>query len=149
MQRRIVPDIVSDQNVSLLAPGDSCSAAIDIMVERKIGAVLVAEGGRLAGIFTERDVVQRIVKPKKDPSETKLKEVMTANPDCVSPNDLALTALQKMTERGYRHLPVVTAEGDVAGIVSIRDLYAAVMSELEEDVRQRDQMIFDTGYGGG
>jgi CBS domain-containing protein len=149
MQRRIVPDIVSGQSLSLLSPSDKVSLAVDIMAERRIGAVLVASEGKLAGIFTERDLLHRMVKPKRDPEQTILSEVMTSDPDCVAPDDLALTALQKMTEGGYRHLPVVTESAEIVGIVSIRDLYGAVLSELEEDVRQRDQLIFDTGYGGG
>lgn len=149
MQRHIVPDIVNEQSLSLLSPGDTVSLAVEIMAERKIGAILVATEGKLAGIFTERDLLHRVVKPKRDPDATPLADVMTSNPDCIAPNDLALTALQKMSERGFRHLPVVTERGEIIGIVSIRDLYGAVLSELEEDVRQRDQLIFDTGYGGG
>ena len=149
MQRRIVPDIVSDQDLSFLKPDDSVSSAIDLMTDRKIGAVLIAEEGRLAGIFTERDVLHRLVKAKKDLVNTPLRDVMTADPLCVQPDAPALAALQIMSEKGFRHLPVITQEGEIAGIVSIRDLYGAVLAELEEDVRQRDQMIFDTGYGGG
>ncbi|MEJ1994321.1 MAG: CBS domain-containing protein [Limibacillus sp.] len=149
MQRRIVPDIVSDQDISFLKPDDRVSSAIDLMTDRKIGAVLIAEEGRLAGIFTERDVLHRLVKAKKDLVNTPLRDVMTADPMCVQPDAPALAALQIMTEKGFRHLPVVTAEGEIVGIVSIRDLYGAVLSELEEDVRQRDQLIFDTGYGVG
>jgi CBS domain-containing protein len=74
---------------------------------------------------------------------------MTRDPETVSPEDTALTALEKMSLRGFRHLPVIAADGSIAGIVSIRDLYGAVLRELEEDVRQRDQLIFDTGYGTG
>lgn len=149
MQRRIVPDIVSDQDLSFLKPDDSVSSAIDLMTDRKIGAVLIAEEGRLAGIFTERDVLHRLVKAKKDLVNTPLRDVMTADPLCVQPDAPALAALQIMSEKGFRHLPVVTAEGKIVGIVSIRDLYGAVLLELEEDVRQRDQLIFDTGYGVG
>ena len=149
MQRRIVPDIVSDQDLSFLKPDDSVSSAIDLMTDRKIGAVLIAEEGRLAGIFTERDVLHRLVKAKKDLINTPLRDVMTADPMCVQPDAPALAALQIMSEKGFRHLPVVTAEGKIVGIVSIRDLYGAVLLELEEDVRQRDQLIFDTGYGVG
>ena len=149
MQRRIVPDIVSDQDLSFLKPDDSVSSAIDLMTDRKIGAVLIAAEGRLAGIFTERDVLHRLVKAKKDLVNTPLRDVMTADPLCVQPDAPALAALQIMSEKGFRHLPVVTAEGKIVGIVSIRDLYGAVLLELEEDVRQRDQLIFDTGYGVG
>ncbi|MEJ2028008.1 MAG: CBS domain-containing protein [Limibacillus sp.] len=144
-----MPDIVSDQDISFLKPDDRVSSAIDLMTDRKIGAVLIAEEGRLAGIFTERDVLHRLVKAKKDLVNTPLRDVMTADPMCVQPDAPALAALQIMTEKGFRHLPVVTAEGEIVGIVSIRDLYGAVLSELEADVRQRDQLNFDTGDGVG
>lgn len=148
MQRRIVPDIVSGQDLSTFAPSDPVSIAIEAMTERKIGAVLITEDGKLKGIFTERDVLHRLVKANLG-HDTPLSEVMTANPESVRPDDHALIALQKMSERGFRHLPVVTDAGEIVGILSIRDLYGAVLAELEEDVRRRDQMIFDTGYGAG
>ena len=74
------------------------SAAVDLMTERKIGAVLIAENGKLAGIFTERDVLHRVVKSRRDLEKTALSEVMTANPQCVAPSDPALAALQIMSD---------------------------------------------------
>lgn len=150
MERRIVPGIVSDQDLSLLSADAKVQEAVEIMTTRKIGAVLiVSEDGSLAGIFTERDVVARVVHQGKDSATTTLGEVMTPNPESVRPEDTALTALEKMSRRGFRHLPVIADDGSIAGIVSIRDLYSSVLEELEEDVRQRNQLIFDTGYGSG
>ncbi len=149
MHRKIVPDIVRDQTLASLPPGATVLEAARIMSERHIGAVLIALEGRLQGIFTERDVLTRIVAPGLNPGETILGSVMTPNPDTVGPGDTALDALQRMSERGYRHLPVVDDDGRLVGIVSIRDLYAAVNSELAEDLQQRDAFIFDTGYGTG
>ena len=60
----------------------------------------------------------------------------------------AFSALERMSSRGYRHLPVVDGE-TIVGIVSIRDLFAAVNDELAQDLKQRDQLLFDTGYGTG
>ena len=148
MQRRIVPDLVSNQTLASLPPSATVRDAARIMTERHIGAVLVAVDGRLQGIFTERDVLARVVAVGLDPDDTVLGGVMTPNPDTVTPNDTALEALRKMSERGYRHLPVVDGER-VVGIVSIRDLYAAVNHELAEDLQQREAFIFDTGYGSG
>ena len=72
---------------------------------------------------------------------------MTKNPDCVGPDDTALSALETMRKKGFRHLPVVE-DGKVVGVVSIRDLYASVKVQLEDDLRERDQFIFGAGYGG-
>ncbi len=148
MQRRIVPDLVHDQILVSLPPSATVQDAARIMAERHIGAVLVAVDGRLQGIFTERDVLARVVAAGLDPNDTALGGVMTPNPDTVAPNDSALEALRRMSERGYRHLPVVDRERMV-GIVSIRDLYTAVNEELAEDLQQREAFIFDTGYGTG
>ena len=71
---------------------------------------------------------------------------MTRDPDTVSPDDAAIDALDRMSTRGYRHLPVVAGERVVA-IVSIRDLYAAVRRSLEGELRQRDAYIFGESYG--
>ena len=148
MQRRIVPDLVRDQILVSLPPSATVQDAARIMAERHIGAVLVAVDGRLQGIFTERDLLARVVAAGLDPNDTALGGVMTPNPDTVAPNDSALEALRRMSERGYRHLPVVDGERMV-GIVSIRDLYTAVNEELAEDLQQREAFIFDTGYGTG
>ncbi len=118
------------------------------MAERHIGAVLVAIDGRLQGIFTERDVLTRVVAAGLDPDDTALGGVMTPNPDTVGPGDMAFEALRRMSERGYRHLPVVD-DDEMVGIVSIRDLYAAVNKDLAEDLQKREAFIFDTGYGTG
>ncbi|MDX1400526.1 MAG: CBS domain-containing protein [Kiloniellales bacterium] len=148
MHRKIVPDIVSGQKIELLAEDITVRKAAEYMAERHIGAVMLGKSGKLAGIFTERDLLTRIVAAGKDPEKTKVGEVMTKDPDTVGPDEEALTALEKMREKGYRHLPVA-AEDKVVGIVSIRDLYAAVKNELESDLKQREAFIFDTGYGSG
>jgi CBS domain-containing protein len=148
MHRKVVPDIVSEQKIELLPATTTVREAARNMAERRIGAALVGDGGRLQGIFTERDVLTRVVARGLDPDATTLEEVMTRNPDTVGPGDLAALALERMRASGYRHVPVVE-NGAVVGIVSLRDLYAAAKRELEEDLQQRDAFIFDTGYGTG
>lgn len=148
MQRRVVPDIVSSQKLTTFSPDTTVRDAVAIMNERSIGAILVMKDEQLAGIFTERDLLRRVVAASRDPDITRLDEVMTVNPDTLTPKATAMEALLLMRSRGYRHLPVL--ENDkLIGIVSIRDLFAAVQEELEQDVRQRDALLFDTGYGTG
>lgn len=148
MHRKVVPDIVSKQKIELLPVTTTVRDAARNMAERHIGAVLIGEGGRLQGIFTERDVLFRVVAKGLDPDSTPLSAVMTPDPDTVGPNDLASLALERMRSSGYRHVPVVDND-QVVGIVSLRDLYAAAKRELEEDLQQREAFIFDTGYGTG
>ena len=148
MHRKVVPDIVDQQKIELLPASTTVRDAARNMAERHIGAVLVGKGRRLEGIFTERDVLTRVVARGLDPDSTTLDKVMTPNPDTVGPDDMSSDVLERMRSSGYRHLPV-TVNGEVVAIVSIRDLYAASKRELEEDLQQREAFIFDTGYGTG
>lgn len=148
MQRRIVPHIVRDQTLTTIEAGVSVAEAARLMAERRIGALLVTAGDRLSGIVTERDVLFKVVATGREPSGTTVADVMTANPDTVTPDSSAAEALDRMHLRGYRHLPVLDGER-LVGIVSIRDLYAAVKVELEEGIQEREAFIAGSGYGAG
>ena len=108
--------------------------------------IIVDNNARLAGIFTERDLVNRVVAKGLDAVSTPLKQVMTANPDTLAPGDTAMNALELMSARRYRHLPVLDGE-NVVGMVSIRDLFNVVKAQLEEDLREREKFIFGSDYG--
>ena len=144
----IIPDVVENQALYKVSPTASVCDAAKVMASNRVSAVLVTEGERLVGIFTERDLTARVVAEGRDPKTTRLIEVMTSRPDTLSPDDSPMSALDLMRRRHYRHLPVVEA-GRIVGMVSIRDLYAFVKDQLEKDVRQREAFIFDTGYGAG
>ncbi|MFD2261479.1 cyclic nucleotide-binding/CBS domain-containing protein [Lacibacterium aquatile] len=148
MQRRIVPDIVSDQQRYTLVTEDmTVRATAEIMAEKRIGAVMVAKAGKLIGVFSERDILNRVVAKGLDPQAVKIADVMTRNPQTVSPDVTVGEALDLMQSRGFRHLPILDGERIVA-ICSIRDLFAAVNEELTEDLKQRDEIMFGAGYGG-
>jgi CBS domain-containing protein len=147
MHRRIVPDIVSKQDISTVGATMTVRDAAREMAAKRIGALMITEQGRLQGIFTERDVMTKVVAAGRDPDKTVLADVMTRNPDTVRPDSLALKALEMMRESGYRHLPVLEADGRIVGIVSIRDLYFAVKTDLEEDIQEREAFLFGSGYG--
>jgi CBS domain-containing protein len=104
------------------------------MAERQCGSVLVTERGLLLGIFTEGDLVRRVLAPGHDPNLTLLIEVMTKDPDTIRPRESVDEAIRRMDEYGYRHLPVVDA-GAVVGMVALRDCsiedLAAMHAELE------------------
>lgn len=147
MHRRIVPDIVSNQSISTVQTTMTVRDAAREMAAKRIGALMITDQGRLQGIFTERDVMTKVVAAGRDPDTTTLGDVMTRDPDTVRPDSLAVKALEMMRESGYRHLPVVEAEGRIVGIVSIRDLYFAVKTDLEEDIQEREAFLFGSGYG--
>ena len=148
MTNKIIPDVISNQSLKTLPPEASVREAANVMGSSRISAILILEDDGLIGIVTERDMTAKVLAVGLDPEATQVSEVMTPNPDCLSPDDAPNSALEKMRDRGYRHLPVVDGE-EVVGILSIRDLYAYVKNQLEEDVRQREAFIFDTGYGAG
>ncbi len=98
------------------------------MVQRNIGAVPVLRDGRLAGIFSERDLMKRVIVEGHDPRTTRLGEVMTTDPQVVSPDEELDNCLLMMKEHGFRHLPI--CDGDrLVGMVSLRDI---LMHDLDE-----------------
>lgn len=144
---RIVPDIIpSTQDLYVVKPDISVREAACLMRDHNIAAVMVCHGDQLAGIMTERDIAARVVAQGRDPETTLVSEVMTPDPDTLAPGDAAASALRMMREHNYRHLPVVE-DGRPVGMVSIRDLYAVVQSELESDIANRDAYIFGENYG--
>ena len=134
MERRIVPDVIGQKQQLLELPGTATVRdAARRMRDREVGAVLITNRGRLEGIFTERDLLMRVVAPGCDPEVTQLKEVMTKNPDTVEADSIATVALTRMTERGYRHLPVMK-DGQLFGIVSRRDFTGEDISAVEDEL---------------
>lgn len=143
--RKLMPDVIKDQQLVCLSPDATvCDAAI-LMAERRIAAVMVTEGRALKGIFTERDLASRVVAAGRDPAVTTLDEVMTPDPDTLEPDAPAIEALELMERHHYRHLPVVKG-GEVMGIVSIRDLFAVVRAHLEDEIKDREAFIFGSNY---
>ena len=134
MRKRIIPDVVHDQDVLFLAADVTVAEACRAMKSRHVGCVLVAEHDRLCGIFTERDVVNRVVAMSLDPAKTPLAIVMTRDPDTVAPDTSPIQALRMMQDRGYRHLPVIAGDR-VVGIVSRRDFLGDEKMRLEDETR--------------
>ena len=117
--------------VASLPPGATVLDAAKLMNERHIGSVVVVDRGRLVGIFTERDVLRRIVAATRDPARTKLEEVMTTQVACATPKTRLDEIRAVMREKRIRHMPVVDG-GLVIGMVSIGDLNRA-----KHDVQER------------
>jgi CBS domain-containing protein len=96
------------------------------MAERNVGAVLVLEGARLAGIMTERDLMRAVARGLSD--DAVVGDCMTANPETIAPDDTIEHAAVLMIHGGYRHLPVVAGD-DVVGVLSMRDLVQVVVED--------------------
>lgn len=126
--------------VHRVAPGVSVAEAVDKMNRERVGAVLVMDEDALAGIFTERDVLVRVVGAERDPGQTIVRDVMTTGLVTVSPATTVEQAMVVCTEKRCRHLPVVDG-GAVAGMVSIGDLTRWVTRHLEDSVRLLEDYI--------
>ena len=132
MQRKIIPDVVQGQELVTLSESQTVREAARCMCDHQVGSVLVTREGRLIGIFTERDIVSRVVAPGRDPDKTPLAQVMTQDPDTVVPRTTAIEALRRMQDGGFRHLPVVD-HGRLIGIVSRRDFYGEEKARLDDE----------------
>ena len=148
MRYKIVPDVIGKQSLVIVSADMTVREAAKMMHTNNIGAVMVGEGETLTGIFTERDLAFKVVAAGRDPDTVRLAEVMTRNPDTLRPEDSAHDALQRMSKHRYRHLPVVDDSGRVIGMVSIRDIYGAMLHELEGELQDREAFIQGgAGYG--
>lgn len=145
-----------DQPVSKLLekrPGDlhtvgrdaTVAEAVRTMNEARVGAVAVMDNGRLAGIFTERDVLRRVVESHRNADETPVSEVMTSDVVVIKPTDTVQHAMVLVNTRNCRHLPVM--DGDtLVGMVSVRDLIGAVVDGQEHRIAELTDYIYG-GYG--
>ena len=111
---------VMSETLFTVSPSTTVGEAVALMAQHRVGSMLVLDNTRLAGIFTERDTVRAISNSHDAPSH-EVSSWMTHEPVTVSPDEHVEDALKTMLDRGFRHLPVVQ-DGEVIGIVSIRDL---------------------------
>ena len=122
MPERTVFQSVSQRNVVSLAPQASVWDAACIMTKANRGSILVIDAaGVVQGILTERDLMTRVLAKALDPKTTTAAEVMTRNPQTVTPETRVAEAVLIMIERGFRHLPIITSAGKIMGIFSVRD----------------------------
>ena len=121
-----------------VSPETLVNNAAKLMAKKGVGAVLVVEGERLIGIFTERDIAFRVVARGLDAQTTRLADVMTPAPETVDPDKPFGYALLRMQERGFRHLPVVK-EGKIVGIVSARSAMDPALEEFASEGLRRER----------
>ncbi len=130
----IVNDILKNkagQPVHTVDRGETVLSATHRMNEHSIGALIVTENGQMCGIFTERDVLRRVVVEQRDPTQSRVGEVMTAHLACCSPDTTIDDVRSIMRTHRVRHLPVVGAQGELLGMISIGDLNAFLANDRE------------------
>jgi CBS domain-containing protein len=127
-------DLIKNQETHQADMGETVLEVVRVMVEHNIGAVPVVHHGKLVGIFSERDLMKRVVSEGRDPRSTCLAEVMTDDPLSVSMNEDLENCMTLMRRHGFRHLPVCH-EGHLVGIVSLRDILLHDLDEKGDEVR--------------
>jgi CBS domain-containing protein len=138
-----IKQILSEKRkpLAFVAPGDTVLSAARLMCDRDIGAVMVIENNQIIGMFTERDCLQKVTSLGLDPGIVLVRDVMTERVRYVTPDMNVSQCLALMTERYFRHLPVLDERKQIAGIVSIGDLVKAKMSEQEFEIEQLEHYI--------
>jgi CBS domain-containing protein len=128
------------EDVHSVGPLATVIDAVNMMNDHHVGCVLVIEEGYPVGIFSERDVLVRVVAAYRDPRQTLVRDVMTTRLHGASPDDTLLDVMRLMTDRRCRHVPVMEGER-LVGLVSIGDLTKATQQNLHQEVRELSTYI--------
>jgi len=140
MPRRIISNIIAGRPLITATRETTVRAACRLMAEKKIGALLVVDNNRIAGIFTERDALNKVLAASLDPDTTRLEQVMVRDPQTISADKPLGYALHFMADGGFRHVPVVGDDGAPLGMVSARDALGQDMVQLERDLQFREYL---------
>lgn len=123
-----------------VAPDAKVYDALALMAEKDIGALVVLDGDRLIGIFSERDYARKVILQGKSSRDTPVSEIMTQRVVCVNPNNAVDECMALMTNKRVRHLPVLS-EKQVVGVISIGDVVKEMISEQRFIIEQLEQYI--------
>ena len=129
-----------NQEVLSIAPEATVYEAMKRMAEKNVGALLVLEGGNVAGIMSERDYARKVILQGRSSREMKVSEIMTSPVRCVPPQTKNEECMAIMTEHRLRHLPVMDGD-ELIGVVSIGDLVKDIISEQQFIIEQLEQYI--------
>lgn len=137
-----VRDILKNKGTLIYSttPGSSVFGALELMARHNVGALLVMEDKKMVGIFSERDYARKVILKGKSSRETLVREIMTADPVVIAPDETIRQCLTVMTERQVRHLPVVEADS-VLGVVSIGDVGKLLIADHEDTIDKLETYI--------
>jgi CBS domain-containing protein len=139
---------VADVPATTVAKNATVLEAINAMVKNRVGAVAIVEQGLLKGIFTERDVMIRVVQARRNPETTRMSEVMTTPVQTIPASTSINEALSTMLEQHIRHLPITDATGRILGMLSIRNLLQRRVEDLSHELEAVDAYLTADGIGG-
>ena len=138
-----------DQEAAAVEVEASAAEAIRLMLDRRVGAVgVVDKDRRVAGIFTERDVLRKLALSGRDPEKTPVRDLMTTPVELATLATGPGEALATMVERHFRHLPVVDGDGKLLGMLSIRHLLEWRIDDLSQELDSLEQYVANDGPGG-
>ena len=139
-KKRHVSDIIGGKKPLAVRPEETVREAARRMAERNVACVLVTDANqKLLGIFTERDMLRRVVVEGRDPAATPISTVMTTELRVVVPETNAIEAMRFMLDGHVRHLPVAV-NGQAVGVVSLRDFLGTEMEEIRQELDRRERL---------
>lgn len=131
------------QNIISVNPKNTVYEALEIMVQKNVGSILVMNDDKFAGIFTERDYARKLILQGKSSKETLIGEIMTLNPVTITPNFSIEDCMHLMTDKFIRHLPVIE-NNKLIGIISIGDLVKSIIEEQKFIIDNLEHYISGT-----
>ncbi len=135
---RVINEIVAGRPLISGTKDMTVRAASKLMAAKHVSALVVLDGKRIAGIFTERDAISKVLAEGLNPDKTAISEVMVVEPQTVRAAMPLAFALHMMVEGGFRHVPVVDDDGNAVGMVSARDALGEDLVRLEREMERRD-----------
>lgn len=137
MSMRKIGEVVKGQKILTTDENMTVLDASRRMADLRVGSIMIVKNGLLCGIFTERDALVRVIAAGRDPGTTRLSEVMTRDPQTISPDRPLGHAMHLMYDGGFRHVPV-TDGGKPIGMISARDALGLEVVEFEGELEQRE-----------
>lgn len=139
MPHRLIRDVIARRKLVAVPSKSTVAEAARLMKAEHVGALLVVDDGRLSGIFTERDVLFRVVADERDPKSTRLADVMTRKVRTIGADRPVGHALHMMYEGGFRHVPVVEGKRPI-GMISARDALGPELAEFQSQLADREHI---------
>lgn len=146
MSKRNIGDVVAGRTLVSAEKQMTVREACRLMTDKAIGALLILENQKILGIFTERDALNKVLSSGLDPDKTTLEQVMVRKPQTITPDKPLAYALYMMSEGGFRHVPVVEADGTPIGMVSARDALGQDLVDLERELKHQEELETSIGY---
>jgi CBS domain-containing protein len=149
-KRRVFMGLLRIARTPLVAIGAEVTVneAVRTMAQASIGAIGVTDRNRLIGIFSERDLMLRVVLEKRDPQRTHIRDVMTSPVSTIHRDSTADEALKVMVEKHIRHLPIIDRDGTLCGMISMRNLLHNKVEELTDQLDSLEAYFTADGSGG-